>query len=258
MIETRKLLRYFGKLYPKRIAKENHDFVGLMTGKLPEKIERIVICLDLDRSIIEEVLAFKPDIVFTHHPFIYGTRFQVFKKDEDKKEFSLYLDEINLPVYSLHTNFDSGKQGMNDALAEKLELINIRPLENNPMARGGELKEPRKIAEFASFAIKVLNVPYGLLINKGEQLIKSVAIVGGAGSRSWKIAKEEGYDLFISGDVPHYVRRDIELANYNYLDLPHEIENIFMEQLKKVLLDLDPALKIKTITHEIPPKVIRV
>ena len=26
---------------------------------------------------------------------------------------------------------------MNDALAEKLELINIRPLENNPMARGG-------------------------------------------------------------------------------------------------------------------------
>lgn len=256
MIRTRKLLNYLGRRYPKRIAKENHDFVGLMAGKLPENVSRIVLCLDLDHTIIDEVLAFKPDLVITHHPLVYGTRYRVFKRDELKRDFVLHLDEINLPVYSIHTNFDAGRGGMNDALAAKLGLKNIKPLETYQMARGGALEKPLDIESFASFAKEVLGVNYGLLVNAGKKEISSVAIVGGGGSRAWRYAKDEGYDLYISGDAPHYVRRDVILNNYNYLDLPHEIESIFMEQMKKVLLDLDDTLVIKTIKHEVPPKVI--
>ena len=201
-------------------------------------------------------LSDKPDLVITHHPLVYGTRYRVFKHDEEKRDFVLYLDEINLPVYSYHTNFDSGTRGMNEALAKRLNLKNIRTLENNIMARGGDLEEPMHIEEFAKFAKEALNVPYGLLINEGKEMISSVAIIGGGGSRSWRDAKEEGYDLYISGDAPHYVRRDVINGKYNYLDLPHEIENIFMDQMEKVLLDFDPTLKIKKITHEIPPRVI--
>lgn len=89
-------------------------------------------------------------------------------------------------------------------------------------------------------------------------MIETVAIIGGGGSRSWSVAQEEGYDLYISGDAPHYVRRDIMNAQYNYLDLPHEIENIFLSKMKEVLMQIDSNLEIITIKHEIPPKLVKV
>ena len=87
-------------------------------------------------------------------------------------------------------------------------------------------------------------------------MIKKVGIVGGAGSRAWNIARDEGCDIFISGDVPHHIRRSIVNEHFNYLDLPHEIERIFMPQMKKILLSLDPTLEILMVDHEERPKVI--
>ena len=42
----------------------------------------------------------------------------------------------------------------------------------------------------------------------------------------------------------------------NYLDLPHEIEKIFMPQMKKLLLEMDDSLEIIIVDHEKLPKVI--
>ena len=256
MIKTTSLLAKLSKKYPKRLAKKNHDYVGLMSGKLPKNISKILLCLDFDQSILDQALTFKPDLIISHHPLVYGTRSKVFKRDQAKKEFVLYLDSINLPVYSFHTNFDEGEMGMNDALAEKLGLKNVKPLTKSGMARGGKLEYPMQIEEFARFATTALNAKYGLLTANGGQTINKVALIGGGGSRSWSIAKEEGYDIYISGDAPHHVRRDIILNNYNYLDLPHEIEAIFIDQMEKILLEIDPTLEIKKINHEEQPKVI--
>ena len=47
MIETKKLLKELAKRFPKKYAKVYHDYVGLMTGKLPEKLNKILLCLVL-------------------------------------------------------------------------------------------------------------------------------------------------------------------------------------------------------------------
>ena len=83
-----------------------------------------------------------------------------------------------------------------------------------------------------------------------------MAIIGGGGSRSWQLAKDAGADIYISGDAPHYVRRDIVNARYNYLDMPHEIEKIFMPTIKKFLLGIDKDLEVIVVDHEKLPKVI--
>ena len=62
--------------------------------------------------------------------------------------------------------------------------------------------------------------------------------------------------LFISGDAPHHVRRDIILHKYNYLDLPHEIERIFVAQMSKILKEINGDLNIIAINHEETPEVI--
>ena len=255
-MNTKLLLRQLANRFPKRYAKMYHDYVGLMTGKLPEEVHKIVLCLDFDQEVLPLIKENKPDLIITHHPFIYGTKYRVFKWDKLKEELCNEIDALGVPVYSMHTNFDTGKDGMNDALAEALELHNIYAPEKDIMMRIGELKEAMSVEDFAKFAKAKFNVDYGLLIAEGNQMIKKVGVVGGAGSRSWNIARDEGCDIFISGDVPHHVRRSIVVEHFNYLDLPHEIEKIFMPRMKKILLSLDPNLEILMVDHEELPKVI--
>ena len=85
-MNTRKLLLKLSKRFPKKYAKDNHDFVGLMVGKLPLEVNKIVVCLDLDEEIIDEVIRTKPDLIITHHPFIYGSKSKVLKHDLAKAE----------------------------------------------------------------------------------------------------------------------------------------------------------------------------
>ncbi len=250
------MLLKLSKQFPKKYAKANHDRVGLMTGKLPEEVHKILLCLDCDHELLPLIKEVKPDLILTHHPFIYGTRAFILSHDPVKKAICEELDSLGIPVYSMHTNFDTGKGGMNDALANALGLRDIKTPEKEPMMRGGKLEHPMDVFKFASYAKEKLGVGYSLLIPYGKQIVESVAIIGGGGSRDWKVAKEEGYDIYISGDAPHYVRRDIVLNNYNYLDMPHEIEKIFMPTMKKILLEMDPTLDIIMVDHEKLPFVI--
>ncbi len=257
MIEMNNVLRKLAKRYPKKYAKMNHDHVGLMTGKKPEKIQKVFLCLDLDWEVLPLVEMFKPDVIFTHHPFIFGTKHQVFKYDESKRKLCENIDKLGIPVYSFHTNFDTGERGINDSLVHELGLKNIYAPEKNIMMRIGELENEMPIEEFAKFAKQKFRVDYALLINAGKPNVKKIGIIGGGGSRCWTVARDEGCDIYISGDAPHYVRRDIVNAQYNYLDMPHEIEKIFMKSMKDQLLEMDPTLDITSVDHEKLPKVIQ-
>lgn len=257
-MEKIKLFRELAKRFPKSI-KSRGDRVGLMTGKLPENINHILLCLDFDEEVLNKVkkMTKKPDLILTHHPFIYGPRMRVLTHNDAKRYVCEEIDKMGIPVYSMHTNFDTGKDGMNDALAEALGLKNIKSLDFCKMARGGELSKPMEIHEFALYANKCLNVEYSHLISAGKKQIKNVAIIGGGGSREFMIAQKEGYDIFISGDIPHHARRDVIANHYNFLDMSHEIERIFMPQMKKLLLSIEPTLKVDIIDHEVIPELIK-
>lgn len=256
-METNRLFRKLAVQFPKSI-KEKFDHIGLMTGKLPNNINSVVLCLDFDEEVYDKVKVMKkkPDLIITHHPFIFGTRMHVLKRDEKKRALTEAIDKLGIPVYSMHTNFDSGKGGMNDALAQALNLQNIKPLETCKMARGGTLSKPMEIHEFAKYANKCLGVEYSHLINGGTKKIKSVAIIGGGGSREYTFAMKEGYDIYISGDIPHHARRNVLSDHFNFLDMFHEIERIFMPTMKKILSEIDPKMEIKIIDHEKIPELI--
>ena len=256
-MKTNILLNKLAKRFPKRFAKNNHDFVGLMVGKKPEEVKKIVLVLDLDWEVFPLVKEVKPDIVITHHPFFFGSKAKILKYVESKKALNDALEALNITVYSYHTNFDTGRDGMNDALSEALGLKNIYAPEKDEMMRIGYLEKEMEVHDFAKFANKAFGVEYSLLINAGSSTIKKVGIIGGGGSRSFVIAKEEGCDIYISGDAPHHVRRQIVDAKFNYLDMPHEIEKIFMPTMKKLLLSYDPTLEIEMVDHEKLPKVIQ-
>lgn len=255
-MKSRSLMKKLSLYYPSSL-REKWDRGGLMVSRLPVEIKKILLCLDFDDEIYDFAVKNKPDLIITHHPFLFGSKMRVLNGDPVKKDLYERLEKNNMPVCSYHTNFDNAFPcGMNDELAERLELENIRPLETASMARGGTLKAPMEVHDFAKYAKEKLDVSYCLLINEGKPVVSKVAIIGGGGSREYLNALDEGYDIYISGDCPHHTRRDIVLRHFNYLDMPHEIEKAFMSRMKKTLLEIDPSLEIITIDHERLPEVI--
>ena len=255
-MKTNILLNKLAKRFPKKYAKANHDFVGLMVGKKPEEVRKIALVLDMDWEVFPLIKEVKPDIVISHHPFFFGSKAKILKFDERKRMLNDALVELGITVYSYHTNFDTGIGGMNDALAEALGLRDIYIPENEIMMRIGYINE-MNVNDFAHHANKCFGVDYSLLVKAGSDTIKKVGIIGGGGSRDYKVARDEGCDIYISGDAPHHVRREIIADKFNYLDMPHEIEHIFMPQMKKILLGIDPSLEVITFDHEKIPEVIK-
>ena len=90
----------------------------------------------------------------------------------------------------------------------------------------------------------------------GKNKIKTVAIIGGAGARECFLAYKEGADLFISGDTPYHIRREIIDKGYNYLHLDHEIEKIFISTFAKILSKIDSSLEIIPIDDVVQMELI--
>ena len=251
-----KLISILGKKFPKRIAEKYHDYVGLMTGKIPSEVNKVLLCLDYDEEVHEIAKKYKPDLVLTHHPFFYGDKKWVLENYSFKKDLYEEINKEGINIFSMHTNFDECKDGMNDALSEALNLKEVYCASNYPMMRVGYLANEMDIEDFARCAKKCLKVNYGLLVNAGKRNIKKVAIIGGGGANEYPHAIEENADIYVSGDMSHHVRREMISLKFNYLDLPHEIEKIFIYQMKKILLSIEPTLDILCVDHEKEPTVL--
>lgn len=157
MLKTTTMLAMFAQRFPKRLAKPYRDYVGLMTGRLPTSLRKVYLALDMETLLLDDVLAQRPDVVLTHHPLIYGTRNRVLRSDAKKAALVKALDKHKIPVYSLHTNFDEGVGGMNDALAVALGLSDIHPIEGCSIGRGGRLPQTMNHETFVAFAKEKLN-----------------------------------------------------------------------------------------------------
>lgn len=258
-MKTRSLILKLARLFPKSLAKRHEDYVGVMVGPLPMITNKILLCLDLDEEVMEVVRKTKPDLIVTHHPFFYGSKLKILRLDEKKRSIHDELTKMKIGVYSLHTNFDEANNGMNDALSTALELQDVYAPLLEPMMRIGRLNKIMKAQDFVKFAIGKFNLDYGLLIGNKEKIISRVAIIGGGAGRInyIEIARHEKADIYISGDAPHYVRRHVVNENYTYLDLPHEMEKIFMSKMKEIINEIANDIEIIVVDHEETPFLIK-
>ncbi len=256
-MKTRKLISRLYKIFPRSLA-EPWDHVGSMIGPVPEETTRVALALDLDATSLRLAAEKGAGLIITHHPVFFGPRAKVLLENEERRSLYEEARRLGIAAYSFHTNFDAKfPEGMNAALASRLGLLDPAPLLSAPIAVGGRLKEKMGVEAFASYARERLGADYGLLLPCGNKEVETVAIVGGGGSSFWTEARLEGYDIYVSGDAPHYTRRDIANAGYNYLDLPHEIEGIFVERMTEILLNIDQSLTIVPIVHEGQPLLVK-
>jgi dinuclear metal center YbgI/SA1388 family protein len=116
-------------LYPPYTAEE-WDNVGLQIGSYAGTVNKIMVTLEADKEIVNQAIEQQIDLIITHHPLFFKPIKAI---HFDRPQGALIKDLIqhNISLYAAHTNLDAGITGLNQYLAEKLELQNITLLDES-------------------------------------------------------------------------------------------------------------------------------
>ncbi|USX46971.1 Nif3-like dinuclear metal center hexameric protein [Dietzia kunjamensis] len=112
--------------YPPRLA-ESWDRVGLVAGDPAAEVGRVVVAVDATDAVVDRALAEGADLLLVHHPPLMRGVHSV-AADTPKGRLLHKLIAGGCALYSAHTNADSARPGVNDALADVLGLVPGRPL----------------------------------------------------------------------------------------------------------------------------------
>lgn len=123
---VKELEKLLDSIAPKKLAWEK-DNVGLQIGSYDKPVNKILLTLDLTEEVIEECISKNIDLIISHHPLFFVPLKNIHTSDARGK-LIFKLIENGISLTSVHTNLDFTQYGVSYALAEKLELKNIRVL----------------------------------------------------------------------------------------------------------------------------------
>ena len=224
-MEISDILTVLRQLAPEESALEG-DPVGLLIERETPEVTKIGVCLDATPAVAQRAAALGIQLIIAHHPLIYSP---LKRLGTDPVSVSVKtLVKSDIALYAMHTNWDLAAQGINDTLAECLELSDVQPLGQEGLTRLpriGTLAFPRPLADFARFVEGALGCAEtsALRLSTGDprRMISRVAVCGGAGAELAEAAREAGADAYVTSDVRHHEFWDAEARGLALLDAGH-------------------------------------
>jgi dinuclear metal center YbgI/SA1388 family protein len=110
---------------------ESWDAVGLVCGDPGESIERILLAVDAVPATVDEAVRTGAGLLLTHHPLLL-TGVHGVPADEPKGALVHRMIRSGVAHFVAHTNADVADPGVSDALAERIGLRDLHPLEPLP------------------------------------------------------------------------------------------------------------------------------
>lgn len=197
-------------LYPPETA-ESWDRVGLVLGRPERPVRRALLVVDCVPETIAEAVAADVQMIIAHHPLLLRGVSSV--APTDYKGRAVHdLIEAGIALYVAHTNADVADPGVSDALAQRLELENLRPLHpsapgaSTGIGRVGNLRGVMTLAEFTAYAADRLpETVWGVrAAGDPDRTVITVAVSGGAGDSYLRDATAAGADVYLTADLRHH------------------------------------------------------
>jgi dinuclear metal center YbgI/SA1388 family protein len=130
MIKIRDITGYLEKFAPPSLQEE-YDNAGLITGDHNSKVNGVLICLDSTEEVIDEAIQRECNLVIAHHPIVFAGLKKITGSNYVQKTIIKAIKN-DIAIYALHTNLDNIKHGVNNKIADRLELINRKILKPKP------------------------------------------------------------------------------------------------------------------------------
>lgn len=238
------IIKAIHELAPPYLA-EKWDNSGLQLGSVKKKVSKILLALDVSRSVVEEAIKNNVDMIVTHHPLIFAGLKSI-SNDETKGEMIYNLIKKDIVVFASHTNLDVCNNGPNDYLSQLLGLDNLdildvtyeKATQDCKLGNGriGTIKEPIALGEYAKVVKGKLSCSSVRVYGDLNRAIKQIAVCGGSGGDFIIDAYKKGADLYVTGDIKYH---DSQLAlelGLSIIDAGHfDTEKHILDLLKRYL-----------------------
>lgn len=197
-------------------TQDEWDNSGWQISAHTNDIKKVILCLSVTENIIRQAKEQNCDMIIAHHPLFF-IPFEFNQK---------------IPVYSAHTNLDKADGGTTDTI---LKILGYKKSEKigdflrivNDDISLNDLILKLKI-NLNLFNIRVAN-------NKNLQQVKRLAFCAGSGSEFEDLARENGADILITGDLKYHKALDSKII---LIDIGHfESEIPVLQTLKSLLQD---------------------
>ncbi len=126
MIACQTIVQILEKWAPKNLALD-WDNPGLAIGDLSENVSKILLTLTVTLETVEFAAKNGFEMIISHHPLFFKP-LKSLRKDTPLGQIVYEAINNNIVIYSAHTNMDAACGGINDILANVLELQHIEIL----------------------------------------------------------------------------------------------------------------------------------
>lgn len=106
---------------------EAYDNAGLIVGDPFMEVNGILISLDVTMQVLEEAKRKKCNFILAHHPLIFNSLKRLVGQNETER-CVIFALKHDLAIYAGHTNVDNLWNGVNQKIAEKLQLVHTKVL----------------------------------------------------------------------------------------------------------------------------------
>ncbi|MBQ6496564.1 MAG: Nif3-like dinuclear metal center hexameric protein [Firmicutes bacterium] len=216
------------------------------------RIDRILVCLEINDAVIDEAVRYDADMIITHHPLLFYPLSSV-TIDDVPGRYVARLLEKGISVYSSHLPFDFCPTGNNAYLAERLNLVNVK--KETPELFTGCFEQELTLEEACRLSEEVLDLPKGYIhVVDGGKPVRKVGMCTGAGGDLIRDALAAGCDLFITGDLKLHEAQYAKAMGISIIDGGHygtekSFTENFARQLRAKLGENTAVLEAKADTN---------
>ncbi|MGN0164184.1 MAG: Nif3-like dinuclear metal center hexameric protein [Candidatus Ornithomonoglobus sp.] len=221
------------------------DNSGFLCGSVTKEVKKLYLTLDVNMYTVDEAVRTGADMILSHHPILFrGANNINYNTPQGYVLKELVKNDIAL--YASHTPTDCANGGINDALADKLGIINKKIIEINDkydgcgLGRCGDLESAVTLMEFAQRVKLALKTPFVRVCGDLETIIKKAAVGGGACDELIPAAKALGADVMVTADMKYHIAMEGVESGICVIDAGHyPTENFVIEIFEGMLKNTD-------------------
>lgn len=245
MTTVQDILTFIETLAPTNLKME-WDNVGLLCGRSDKQVRTVLVALDPFTHVCQEAVEVGADLLVTHHPLIFQPVSSVSNQTTTGRSI-MTLIANDISAVNAHTNLDCADGGVNDTLAQVLELKNITVIGSENLLRSGSFSDT--LPAFIEHVKAKLGCK-GLRYVDGGKPVNRVAVGGGSCGSALAEVADAGCDTFVTADVKYNQFWDAKEMGINLIDAGHfHTENpvcaVLADKLQKAFPEVQVILSKK-------------
>ena len=189
---------------------EEWDAPGLLSGDPASAVTRIHLAVDAVLDTVDEAIEGGAQLLVVHHPLLLRGVTSV-AEDRYKGAVIARLIRAGCALVAAHTNADIVARGTSAVLAERLGLIDVRPIVPalDPalgLGRVGRFAKPTTLGALARSVADLLPATASGVRVAGayDRPVATVALCAGAGDSLLSHPEVVGADVYITSDLRHH------------------------------------------------------